>query len=95
MQSGTSFVPNPGANRTDADIRSALRANFTPPVPPLGAAAGGAQLDAAIDRLFELYPDKPALGSPFGTGNETFGLPTAYKRVSAMSMCYICLFRGV
>ena len=92
MQPGTSFVPNPGANRTDEDIRSALRANFTPAVPPLSAAAGDAQLDAAIDYLFKLYPDDPVLGSPFGTGNETFGLPTAYKRVAAMSACCICLF---
>ena len=34
--------------------------------------------------LLELYPDDPALGCPFGTGNETFGLSSQYKRSAAM-----------
>ncbi len=34
--------------------------------------------------LMQLYPDNPALGSPFGTGNETFGLSSEYKRVAAI-----------
>ena len=32
----------------------------------------------------QLYPDDPALGSPFGTGNETFGISSQYKRVAAI-----------
>ncbi|KAJ6583766.1 esterase 1 [Mycena sp. CBHHK59/15] len=41
-------------------------------------------LEKAAERLFELYPDVPALGCPFNTGNETFGLSSQYKRSSAM-----------
>ena len=38
-----------------------------------------------VARLLELYPDVPALGSPYGTGNETFGLSSQYKRASAIA----------
>ena len=38
----------------------------------------------AMHKIFELYPDDPALGSPFGTGNNTFGLNSEYKRMSAI-----------
>ncbi|KAJ7215194.1 triacylglycerol lipase [Mycena rebaudengoi] len=31
-----------------------------------------------------LYPDVPALGSPFGTGNETWGFNSEYKRAAAL-----------
>ena len=31
-----------------------------------------------------MYPNNPALGSPFGTGNETFGLDPLYKLTSAV-----------
>lgn len=37
-----------------------------------------------IGQILELYPDNPALGSPFGTGNNTFGLNSQYKRLSAI-----------
>ena len=37
-----------------------------------------------IQRLLELYPDNPALGSPFGTGNDTFGVGLEYKRGAAI-----------
>jgi hypothetical protein len=43
------------------------------------------QMNATIDRMMELYPDIPALGSPFGTGNETFGLSGQWKRGAAIS----------
>ncbi|KAF9559014.1 esterase 1 [Agrocybe pediades] len=38
-----------------------------------------------IEKILELYPNDPALGSPFGTGNETFGLNSQFKRFSAIS----------
>ncbi|KAG7445277.1 esterase 1 [Guyanagaster necrorhizus] len=41
--------------------------------------------DDILDRLIELYPDNPSLGSPYGTGNDTFGLPVGYKRVASMT----------
>ncbi|KAJ7590024.1 esterase 1 [Mycena floridula] len=41
-------------------------------------------LEKAAQDLLKLYPDIPALGSPFDTGNETFGLSPEYKRISSM-----------
>ncbi len=32
-------------------------------------------------------PDDPVLGSPYGTGNQTFGLPSGYKRLTSMCQC--------
>ncbi|KAH6896262.1 triacylglycerol lipase 3 [Coprinopsis sp. MPI-PUGE-AT-0042] len=52
--------------------------------PLLATSLDPVKLNKTIDRLLELYPDIPALGSPFGTGNETFGLPSIYKRTSAL-----------
>ncbi|KAL0062523.1 hypothetical protein AAF712_010562 [Marasmius tenuissimus] len=43
------------------------------------------EVAAAVDRILQLYPDVPALGSPFNTGNETFGLPGGYKRWAAIN----------
>ena len=37
-----------------------------------------------IEELLDLYPDNPALGSPFGTGNNTFGAGAEYKRAAAI-----------
>lgn len=42
-------------------------------------------LAEAVDRLLELYPDIPALGSPFSTGDDTFGLDSEFKRLAAIS----------
>ena len=39
---------------------------------------------AAIQHILELYSDDPALGSPFVTGNNTFGAGAAYKRAAAI-----------
>ncbi|KAG7445275.1 esterase 1 [Guyanagaster necrorhizus] len=41
--------------------------------------------DDILDQLLELYPDDPSLGLPYGTGNDTFGLPIGYKRVASMT----------
>ena len=38
----------------------------------------------AMQKIFELYPDDPALGSPFGTGNKTFLSGKEYKRAAAI-----------
>ncbi|KAF7341174.1 Carboxylic ester hydrolase [Mycena venus] len=42
-------------------------------------------LGKAADELLRLYPDIPALGSPFGTGNQTFGLNSNFKRLAAIT----------
>ncbi|KAJ2921732.1 hypothetical protein H1R20_g15364, partial [Candolleomyces eurysporus] len=59
---------------TDEALKAALiAANVSPGGSP-------SALDAAIDRVLELYPADPAVGSPYGTGDELFGLPASYKR---------------
>ena len=62
-----------------------MNANATPS--PFGPDA----LKAAIDKVMSLYPDDPSAGSPFGTGNETFGTGPGYKREAAICMsCTSC-----
>ncbi|KAG0148766.1 hypothetical protein CROQUDRAFT_691971 [Cronartium quercuum f. sp. fusiforme G11] len=34
-------------------------------------------------KVAEIYPDVPKLGSPYGTGNQTFGLPSSFKRLAS------------
>ena len=63
---------------TTADINATIIANFSPPI------VNPTVLQNAANKLLELYPDVPALGSPFNTGNNTFGLPSGYKREAAM-----------
>ncbi|PPQ91811.1 hypothetical protein CVT25_000260 [Psilocybe cyanescens] len=48
------------------------------------ALLGAKSLTAATQQILRLYPDVPALGSPFGTGNNTFGLSSQYKRGAAI-----------
>ena len=36
------------------------------------------------EHLLSLYPDNPALGAPFGTGNNTFGFNPHWKRTAAL-----------
>ncbi|KAL0567356.1 hypothetical protein V5O48_014641 [Marasmius crinis-equi] len=42
------------------------------------------EIQQIIDRTLREYPNIPSLGSPFGTGNDTFGLDKGYKRGSAV-----------
>ena len=62
------------------DIAVWLNANYTPS--PLGPDA----LKAGLDKVMSLYPDDPSAGSPFNTGNKTFGTGPGYKRGSAIRM---------
>jgi len=75
--SGTLFTP---PDFQTEDISIWLNANATPS--PLGPDA----LGAGIDKVMSLYPDDPSAGSPFGTGNETFGTGSGYKREAAICM---------
>jgi hypothetical protein len=61
------------------DIAIWLNANYTPS--PLGSKA----LRSGLDEV-SLYPDDPSAGSPFNTGNKTFGLGPGYKRGFAIRM---------
>jgi len=80
---GTAFVANPAAIHGEADVRAAILANYTPSLIP--GNIGIALLNASSSKLLKLYPDVPALGSPYNTGNETFGLDSNYKRAAAIS----------
>uniref|UniRef100_A0A8H7XNH5 Carboxylic ester hydrolase n=1 Tax=Psilocybe cubensis TaxID=181762 RepID=A0A8H7XNH5_PSICU len=48
------------------------------------ALLGEKLLNNAMKQILRLYPDIPALGSPFNTGNQTFGLSSQYKRGAAI-----------
>ncbi|KAJ7754372.1 extracellular triacylglycerol lipase precursor [Mycena maculata] len=50
---------------------------FSPSISPV-------TLEQSVLTLLNLYPDIPALGSPFNTGNDTFGLSPQYKRAAAI-----------
>ncbi|KAI5122704.1 hypothetical protein M0805_009757 [Coniferiporia weirii] len=76
MDEGTLFTPSTFSS--SEQLREWLFLNTTP------STISTVTLDEDIDTILELYPDVPALGSPFGTGNETFGLNSEYKRASAV-----------
>ncbi|THV00777.1 extracellular triacylglycerol lipase precursor [Dendrothele bispora CBS 962.96] len=73
---GTLFANN--FTYTTELLETVLKANYSPPLVP------AQMLDSSITRLLELYPDVPALGSPFNTGNETFGKIPGFKRAAAL-----------
>ena len=76
--SGTLFVPT--STSTEEQVLFAALTSVHPTkdgnVPP--------NVLATVKRLMALYPENPAEGSPFGTGNETFGLSSQYKRAAAI-----------
>lgn len=37
-----------------------------------------------LQRLLQYYPASPDAGSPYGTGNETFGQGAQYKRLASI-----------
>lgn len=73
---GALFTPQ--TTNSSEIIRETLIAGSTPS--PRGPAA----LATAVEKILELYPDIPADGSPFNTGNDTFGLNSQYKRFAAI-----------
>ncbi|KXN81465.1 Lipase 2 [Leucoagaricus sp. SymC.cos] len=76
LDEGTLFIP-PTVNSED-QLREFIIANFSPPI------VQPEQLENAATKLLQLYPDVPALGSPFNTGNNTFGLSSEFKRAAAL-----------
>lgn len=76
MDEGTIFTPiNIASERA---VRDSIIANFTPQI-----CAPTGLVDAA-DKLIQLYPNVPALGSPYNTGNQTFGLSSVFKQTAAI-----------
>ncbi|TFK31314.1 esterase 1 [Crucibulum laeve] len=76
LDEGTIFTPR--YIDSEDTVRYLLVANFSPPV------VASVELQNTADQLLELYPNVPALGSPYNTGNETFGLDPEYKRTAAL-----------
>ena len=83
---GTLFTPR---DFPTEDISIWLNANATP------SPSGPGALKAAIDKVMSLYPDDPSAGSPFGTGNETFGTGPGYKREAAICMSFPACLHGL
>ncbi|KAJ6571669.1 esterase 1, partial [Mycena capillaripes] len=76
LDEGT-YLTTPLINSTFT-IESYLIANYTTSTVP------AKELKEAVEKLLQLYPDVPALGSPFNTGNATFGLSSQFKRFAAI-----------
>ncbi|KAK1219396.1 hypothetical protein PQX77_017921 [Marasmius sp. AFHP31] len=80
LDEGTFITPmDANMDYGDQNLRLSILKNLSPP------DVSAQTLNDATDRILELYPDIPALGSPFNTGNETFGLPQGYKRWAAIN----------
>ncbi|ESK89120.1 extracellular triacylglycerol lipase precursor [Moniliophthora roreri MCA 2997] len=77
LDEGTIFTPTTITD--ERDLRNILIANYT-----VFPGRTSPNLDDAVSTILKLYPDIPALGSPYNTGNETFGLSTTYERSSAI-----------
>ena len=77
LDEGTDFVPEQIS--TDEQLIEFIVGADNPFAPSLTL-----QFQKDVATLLTLYPDNPALGSPFGTGNETFGLSSEYKRAAAL-----------
>ena len=82
MSAGTLFVPNPYANLTTDTIVDALIKNFSTPL------IDSEVFSSSISKVVSLYPEDPAAGSPYGTGNETFGLHPGYKRIASLGKSF-------
>ncbi|KAJ7243603.1 extracellular triacylglycerol lipase precursor [Mycena haematopus] len=72
---GTLFTPTT-VNSTE-EINAQIITLSSPSVSPN-------TLESSVLTLLQLYPDDPALGSPFNTGNNTFGLSSQFKRAAAI-----------
>ncbi|KAF5342764.1 hypothetical protein D9758_017035 [Tetrapyrgos nigripes] len=78
---------------TDQTINSTQAISDTilgsPPSPPNASPSQRKvqlqELQYIFEQTLALYPNIPSLGSPFDTGNETFGLDPEYKRSAAVS----------
>ncbi|KAF7291408.1 Carboxylic ester hydrolase [Mycena indigotica] len=75
LDEGTIFTPT--NLLSPEELQAEISSLFTPSAAP-------AVLNSSIAKVLELYPDNPSLGSPFGTGNQTFGLSPQFKRAAAI-----------
>ncbi|KAL1946074.1 hypothetical protein VTO73DRAFT_15201 [Trametes versicolor] len=77
LDEGTQFV---STSLSSDDQLTQFFDNF---VNPAGGASAAQQTQ--IEALIQLYPDDPAQGSPYGTGSNTFGLGSEYKRAASIA----------
>ncbi|WOO78302.1 putative secreted lipase [Vanrija pseudolonga] len=70
---GTVFVFDPLIPKDENGTRQFIKGMFPHGLP-----------DPLLDKIIKMYPNDPAVGSPFGTGNETFGEPPAWKQTTAI-----------
>ncbi|KAJ7835984.1 extracellular triacylglycerol lipase precursor [Mycena leptocephala] len=78
-----------GTNQDEGTIFTSTTINSTEALTELtislvSPSVSPATLNSSIQTLLQLYPDIPALGSPFNTGNNTFGLSSQFKRGAAI-----------
>ncbi|KAL1718334.1 Alpha/Beta hydrolase protein [Schizophyllum commune] len=78
LDDGTRFTPTFVKN--ELEVRTVLKAMETPTLDGYNSA----QLEKHISKILDLYPNDPSLGSPYNTGNETFGLSPQYKRLASI-----------
>ncbi|KAL5534974.1 hypothetical protein ACEPAF_3065 [Sanghuangporus sanghuang] len=76
LDEGTTFVPT--ATESTAQIQQAAFAATSP------SPVSSEEQASVINTILQMYPDDPALGSAFGTGNEIFGLSAHIKRAAAI-----------
>ncbi|PBK90719.1 extracellular triacylglycerol lipase precursor [Armillaria gallica] len=74
LDEGTLFCPTT-LNYTNDLLKEIVDTNFSPPTVPSNI----------LDELLALYPDDPSAGSPYNTGNETFGLSPLFKKCAALT----------
>ena len=74
--SGTLFTPT--RINSEEEVSKRILSNSSPLIVAPSA------FDDVARNILGLYPDIPALGSPFHTGNETFGLSSVYKQAAAI-----------
>ncbi|KAJ7286289.1 extracellular triacylglycerol lipase precursor [Mycena rebaudengoi] len=77
LDEGTFFTP-PDMNSTEK-MKTWMMSNYT------STPAQSRKLEIAVDKMLKLYEDNPALGSPYNTGNETFGLGREYKGYASIA----------
>jgi hypothetical protein len=76
LDEGTIFV-NGEYPETEEDVINW----FTAQIPGL---YWGVSNRTAVEELLKYYPADPAAGSPYNTGNETFGQAAQYKRLTSI-----------
>ncbi|KAH9890363.1 esterase 1 [Cubamyces lactineus] len=79
LDEGTQFV---STSLSSDDQLSQFLVNF---VDPAESGSTPSAVQSAVNGLMQLYPDDPSQGSPYGTGSNTFGLGSEYKRAAAIA----------